>query len=97
MKKFNSILAAICFASVILTIGCGPKKHEYPADVTQNFMNSCQQNGSSQEMCSCLLEKIQKKYTLDEFIALDAKATAGQPIQDFIDFIDKEKLECSKK
>ena len=40
-KKINSILAAICFASVILKIGFGPKKHEYPADITQNFMNNC--------------------------------------------------------
>src|SRR5206468_4115343 len=46
----------------------------YPADVVQNFMNSCTSSAtrsvgftSAQRMCGCAIEGIQKRFTLQEF------------------------------
>jgi hypothetical protein len=97
MKKIMTIFGAILFASFILT-SCSPKKHDYPADVTQNFMNSCQStSGGDQKGCSCLLDKIQEKYTFEEFSAIEVKILAGQTPSDFLDFVGKARAECSKK
>ncbi len=92
-----TIFGAILFASFILT-SCGSKKHVYPADVTQNFMNSCQStSGGEQKICSCLLDKIQEKYTFEEFSAIEVKMQAGQTPSKFLDFVGKARVECSKK
>jgi hypothetical protein len=82
----------------IITIFACNTKHDYPADVTQNFMNSCQMtSGGNQEICSCLLDKIQKKYTYEEFSVIEVKMKAGQTPTDFLDFVGKVRAECSKK
>ena len=92
-----TIFGAIILASTILT-GCGPKKNDYPSDVTQNFMNSCEEtSGGDQKMCSCLLDKIQEKYTFEEFSAIEVKMQAGQTPEEFLGFIGKARAECSKK
>jgi hypothetical protein len=48
VKKTMTIFGAILFASFILT-SCGPKKNDYPADVIQNFMNSCQSTSDGEQ------------------------------------------------
>ena len=97
MKKTMTIFGAILFASFILT-SCGPKKNDYPADVTQNFMNSCQSTSDGdQKLCSCLLDKIQEKYTFEEFSAIEVKMQAGQTPSEFLDFVGKARAECSQK
>jgi hypothetical protein len=84
--------------TLLITILACNTKHDYPADVTQNFMNSCQMtSGGNQEICSCLLDKIQKKYKYDEFSAIEDKMQAGQTPSDFLDFVGKVRAECSKK
>ena len=73
------------------------KKNEYPSTVTQNFMNSCVTNGGNQEMCGCLLDKVQVKYSFEEFSSIEVRMLAGQTPPDFLDFIGKSRAECSKK
>ena len=93
MKYFK---IAITLFSIITISSCN-SKHEYPPDVTQNFMNSCQENGGSQGMCSCVLEQIQKKYTIEEFSTIEVKIKAGQSTEDFMDFVGKARVECNQK
>jgi len=93
MKNLLLILAT----TSLLFTACNTK-HDYPSDVTQNFMNSCQTNsGGKQELCSCLLDKIQRKYTYEEFSAIEVKMQVGQTPSDFLDFVGKARAECSKK
>jgi hypothetical protein len=97
MKKTTTILVATLLTLFILS-GCEAKKHDYPSDVTQNFMNACQKtSGVNQKMCSCLLDKIQEKYTYEEFSAIEVKMQSGQTPQEVLDFIGKARAECSKK
>jgi hypothetical protein len=94
MKKEIPILGAIMIAFFMMT-SCGSKKNDYPSDVTQNFMNSCQVE-ADQKICSCLLDEIQKEYTYEEFSAIEVKMQAGQSPTDFLDFIGKARVACSK-
>lgn len=96
--KGNTI-AQIFFGTILILLSsCGPKKHDYPSDVTQNFMNSCQSTSDgNQKMCSCVLDKIQEKYTYEEFSSIEVKILAGQIPAEFLDFVGKARAECSKK
>jgi len=96
MKPVSLIFGAILFVYFILC-GCGQKKHDYPSDVTQNFMNSCQETGGDQKMCSCILDKIQEKYTYEEFSSIEIKMQAGQTPSEFLNFVGEARAECSKK
>ena len=101
----------IYFISAIITSSCGlsnkaaesivsmstPQKNEYPADVVQNFMNTCQKGGSSQSACACMLSKIQVKYTIDELSVLEVKLKSGQAPEDFMDFMGEIRINCRSK
>jgi len=64
----------------ILMLSC-KTKHEYPADIIPNFMNNCQrQSGGKQQACACVIEQIQYKFTLEEFIRFDASMKEGGKI-----------------
>jgi hypothetical protein len=97
MKKVMTILGVTLFTFFVLS-GCEQKKHDYPSDVTQNFMNSCQEtSGGDQKMCSCLLDKIQEEYSYEEFSAIEVKIQSGQTPGEFLDFVGKARAECSNK
>lgn len=86
------------FIVLISLTACKATKHDYPAEVTQNFMNACTENsGGNQEACACILEKIQKKYSIEEYSAMELKIQAGQAPSDFLEFIGKARVECAKK
>jgi hypothetical protein len=48
-------------------------------------------------MCGCLLDKVQVKYSFEEFSSIEVRILAGQTPPDFLDFIGKSRAECSKK
>ena len=81
---------------VMFSLACSSRKNDYPADITQNFMNSCQESGSDQATCACLLEKIQEKYTFEEFSSIEVKMQAGHTPEDFLDFVGKARAQCKK-
>jgi len=52
---------------------------DYPVQVRRNFMATCTLN-AAQAQCSCLLERIEEEYTLEEFIELERQiVNSGQP------------------
>jgi len=79
MKK---IISCLIFLSLTLIVGCA-KKNTYPPETVANFMNACTGSGGSAETCGCVLEKVQAKYTLKEFIAIEAQVAAGTANPDF--------------
>lgn len=83
---------------VILIFTACSSKNEYPADVVQSWTNLClTEPGSNAEMCSCLMDKVQKKYTYEEFKGLEEKMKAFQAPSDFIAFTNEAKAKCGKK
>ena len=70
MKKYY----VFCLVGVCL-FGCG--KNDYPAEVVMNFMNSCITSGGGEEFCSCAIDKLQKEYTIDEYLKLESRILIG--------------------
>ena len=66
----------------------------YPADLVQNFMNACMQNGSNQEFCSCVLDKIQSNFTLEQFTEIENGMANGTSYPEFVEFTKKAREEC---
>jgi hypothetical protein len=73
---------------------CGDP-HNYGKAVADNFINSCSKD-QSREVCTCVFEKIQKKYTFKEFAEIDKKAESGNFDQEFVQFAENARAECSK-
>lgn len=71
------------------------KNEAYPSDVVQNFMNACAQNGGKQDYCSCVLDKIQTKYSIEEYIKIEMEMKLRQTTSDFLDFLTSIQIECS--
>ncbi len=66
-----------CALAVIALGGCGgDSKHEYPADVQNNFLTACEVQGSS-SACECALNKLQEKMSADEFNRAEVEMTAN--------------------
>ena len=45
----------------------------YPPSVVQNFMDACMSTGGGQAYCSCTLEEIQGRYSLEEYTTLEIR------------------------
>jgi|SaaInlV_100m_DNA_4_1039707.scaffolds.fasta_scaffold262450_1 hypothetical protein len=62
MKKFATIFGAFLIASVVLT-SCAGAGDGWPEDEKKAFMENCVIEGvTTADYCSCMLEKVQKKY-----------------------------------
>ena len=72
-------------------------KEEYPENVVQEFLKSCEAAGSDSTFCRCVLDKVQAKYTLEEFSVIESKMNAGQTPEEFVEFSGKVRAECTKK
>lgn len=69
----------------------------YPQSTVDAFLSSCQQAGSDLNFCSCVLGKVQAKYTFEEFSVIESKLVAGDPPEEFVEFTGKARAECTKK
>lgn len=72
------------------------ENREYPAEVAEEFMKSCEESGSPSGFCTCMFEKIQQKYTFEEFSTIETKISAGEPPDEFVEFTGKARAECTK-
>jgi hypothetical protein len=68
----------------------------YPPDLVQNFMNACMKNGSNQEFCSCVLDKIQSNFTLEQFTEIENGMANGTNFPEFVQFTKKASEECRR-
>ena len=95
---FHGIRGTLILASCIFFIGCGNKtKNEYPKEVTDTFIQSCEQtSGGKNAFCVCILDKIQQKYTFEEFSVIEAKMRENRTPDEFIEFSGKARAECMK-
>jgi hypothetical protein len=63
---------------LILVLGCGGRPAPYPSDVAENFLRACVGRGGSEASCRCALEKVEERYTLDAYRALEARIARGE-------------------
>ena len=74
----------------------GSESGRYPDSVAEEFVKSCERSGSSRAFCSCVFEKVQERYTFEEFSVIESKIIAGQTPEDFVEFSGKARAACTK-
>ena len=76
-------LALVAIAGGLLLTRSGDGTDEagggnrYPADVRSNFLDACENAGSSRSTCACILEALEDTYTLSEFTRLEEEILRG--------------------
>ncbi len=68
----------------------------YPEEVRDEFLKSCQGAGSDVKLCTCLLDKIQAKYSFEEFTVMELKLSSGDPPEEFVQFVGGAKAQCTR-
>lgn len=81
----NFLLSALFSANLVAT---------FSTETQTNFVNSCIK-GSDKEICSCVLEKLEAKYSEAEFKKWESKMLRGEPVNEYVDFIVNARNNCS--
>jgi hypothetical protein len=75
-------------------------KHDYPAYIIKSFIDGCTEENPNPDIsqtmiCSCIIEKIQTKYTLEEYNEI-SKSQNGTKWDEYQQFLYKAAEECIK-
>jgi hypothetical protein len=76
-------------AALILAacLGCGRRPADvYPEDVVRNFMTSCTTR-SDERACRCAIDALQRRFTVDEFRAVETRMLAGELPKEALDAV----------
>lgn len=57
--------------------GCGASTR-YPTEYEANFRSACANGGGTAAYCECVWGKIESEIPIEDFVAFDAAAQAGQ-------------------
>jgi len=96
--RFGGKIAILlaCFAvTSCASLMVDKNTHDYPQASKDLFVSSCVSSGGNQQACTCMLGKVQEKYTYGEMEDLEAKIKAGEPPAEFKDFMDKTAKSCA--
>lgn len=70
---------------LLLVAGCHQEPADtYPPDVVQNFLRSCTRR-ADERTCRCALGRLERRVSLDEFHALEARIGKGDLPQEMAD------------
>jgi hypothetical protein len=74
---------------VVLATGTGCKggpPNPYPDDVVDNFVSACRAN-AAERVCTCAIDRIQRRFTLDEFRAFEERMAQGETPKELVDSV----------
>ena len=94
------ILFVFIFAITITSCGNTNNADEkFPDQVRTNFVNSCAGKlpPEYKQNCECMLEQIEKKYSLTDYIKVENDIKAGKDVSAFLAFTDSARLICFPK
>lgn len=74
-RDVRPLLSALA-AAVALAACHREPLHEYPKDIVDNFLAACRSNGGSDDACDCSLDGLRRRFTADEYMALEKKVQA---------------------
>jgi hypothetical protein len=75
MRRIATCLIA---ALVVVSVACdGGDSKKYPDEVRKNFLDTCTTSGANEKQCRCALEKLEGKFSLQQFQDLEKRITAG--------------------
>lgn len=91
----------LLLAIVISSCGGSNSKpgQKYPDQVRANFINGCAGKlpDGYRKNCECMLEQIEKKYSLTEYIKLEEDMKAGKDVAAFMALADSARQICFPK
>jgi hypothetical protein len=77
----------ILVTGVVMAAGCkGGPPNPYPEDVVRNFVTACRSN-AAESVCECAIDRIQRRFTLDEFKAFEDRMARGETPKELIDAV----------
>lgn len=87
MPSLGSAASIVAVAAALLATGCG--KNDYPAKSERAFLSNCEKtSGGKTSFCKCALDKVEEKFSYDEFKKEDTAVAAGKsPSRKFTDAI----------
>ncbi len=95
------VLTVLFLAAIITSCGGSSNKpgKKYPDQVRTNFINGCAGKlpDGYKKNCECMLEQIEKKYSLTEYIKLEEDMKAGKDVSAFMALADSARLICFPK
>lgn len=94
------MLFAFIFIVAIASCGNSNKAGEkYPEQVRSNFVNGCigKLPPEYKKNCECVLEQIEKKYSLTDYIKIENDIKAGKDVSAFVAFTDSASRVCFPK
>ena len=80
------VIRRVAVVLLVLVVAACRKADVYPSEVVDNFMNNCTTQ-SSKKVCRCALDAIQQKFTLEQFLAVEARARAGEEPKELMDAV----------
>ncbi len=88
-------ILVLCFYA----LACGSmmvdkNTHDYPQASKDAFISSCTSSGGTQAACTCMLNKVQQKYTYGEMEELEKQIKSNQESPEFKDFMAQAANEC---
>ena len=105
MKKLAFLLSVLLSAGSVFAAGGAAslvaKKSEtrnfaYSEATRQNFIRDCSESASEQ-VCGCVLDKLQREYSEKEYLKLDASLQKGYDNASFVDFISSAVEVCDEE
>jgi hypothetical protein len=77
-----------CVGLVLLALsGCrGGPPNPYPPEVVEAFVASCRTR-ADEEVCRCAIDRIQRRWSLDEFKAFEARMANGDVPKELVDSV----------
>ncbi len=92
------MLAFLLLPAALLT-ACGDKQTEYPQEVRTSFIQSCMTQNPSEPMCTCMLGKVEKKWSLDAYTKLERTLSEAPGSEDALTAMEAFKTmaaECTE-
>ncbi len=80
-------------ASMFLLLGalasaCGGGGNNYPEAAKQNFLRACIGGVVTFDMCNCMINDLEKRYSVEEFQAMEARLVIGEAVPAFDQIIE---------
>jgi hypothetical protein len=69
----------------------GGPPNPYPSEVVETFVASCRTR-ADESLCRCAIDRIQRRWSLDEFKAFEARMAGGEVPKELVDSV----ADCQK-
>jgi hypothetical protein len=78
MRAGPIVIAAVAALAMLTSVACsGGNDNKFPDDLRKSFIETCTGSGSSSKQCDCALEKLEDKYSAQQFRDLERRITSG--------------------